>query len=143
MHSHHLTSASKSDDRKALCLSALVFPGAGLFVLHKKNWGLTWLVATLAFLIPLLADTIIRAKTVSDQLAQKLLAEPAADIPALLAQITSLPSWIRQQLTVVEGLLSSTQQTVVYGALLALWLAGLIVTLWVTRQSRSTQPRAE
>lgn len=110
---------------KAIIYSAVIFPGAGYFILKDKKKGFTFAALSAACLIFILFDTLVKANTMANQLVQKFTRNGLIDIQALSQTLSTLPSYIREQLLVIEGPLPAnfiTGLTIVLGVI---WVASL------------------
>ncbi len=97
---------------KALIYSAIVFPGAGYFILNKPKQGLAFLIIALSSLAVLMYDAFQKAQIISEKIVYGYI---PMDISSIRQQIESLPE-------VVDGNLISAA----YMVILVAWLIGVI-----------------
>lgn len=109
---------------KALIFSAIVFPGAGYFILQRRARGWIALGVTLACLFVLLQEANHKAQII----AQKIL---DGSIP-LDVDI------IREQILHADGLYSATSLSLVTGMIGVTWLVGMTDAYRIGRQLEKT-----
>ncbi len=97
---------------KALIYSAIVFPGAGYFILNKPRQGLAFLIIALSSLTVPIYDAFQKAQIISEKIVYGYI---PMDISSIRQQIETLPE-------VVNGNLISAA----YLIILVVWLIGVI-----------------
>ncbi len=111
---------------RALFFSAVVFPGAGFFILGHKRQGYWFLAVTLCVLLFLMADTVYKAQKITENLIASLMRNGILYLEDLLAVLPSLPHTIREQLKTLPGLFPANwvlSLTIVLGVI---WVAGIV-----------------
>lgn len=111
---------------KAIIYSAVIFPGAGYFILNDKKKGFTFAALSAACLVFILFDTLVKANTMANQLVQKFTRNGVLDIQALSQTLSTLPTYIREQLLIIEGPLPASFITGLTVVLAIIWLASLV-----------------
>ncbi len=97
---------------KALIYSAIVFPGAGYFILNKSKQGLAFIIIALGCLALPMYEAFQKAQIISEKIVYGYI---PMNIISIRQEIESLPG-------VVEGHLITSA----YLIIIVLWLIGLI-----------------
>lgn len=112
---------------KAMIYSAIVFPGAGYFILKKHRLGSVFVVLTVILLGAVMYDVYYRAQIIAEQI--------------LLGNISLNPIAIRQAIIDTQGVFSAGLLSGLTYALMALWLVGMIDIIRLSM--KKTQPAPE
>lgn len=97
---------------KAALLSALVFPGAGYFIVNKAKQALSFILLTLAGLSAILYDSVYKAQII----AQKVAA----------GSISLDPNIIRDEILKTQGAINPEIITAITFGIGTLWIVAII-----------------
>ena len=97
---------------KAAIYSAVIFPGAGFFIVNKKRTGYAFLIMTLACLWPIIHEVFYKSRIIVDKIVQ---GELANDFLIIQDQILTQPG------VIPDSVLTGTSMAIAF-----LWLLGVI-----------------
>ena len=98
--------------KKALIYSAIVFPGAGYFILDKVTRGVAALLVTFACLTFIMVDVFHRANIIAEKI---VLGDVALDILK-----------IRQEIHLTPGIYSQQMLELLSLAIVLIWIVGIV-----------------
>ena len=97
---------------KAALLSALVFPGAGYFIVNKTKQALTFILLTLTGLSAIIYDSVYKAQIIAQKVTSGAL--------SLDANI------IREEILKTQGVISPELISAITFAIATLWIVAII-----------------
>lgn len=110
---------------KAAMFSAIVFPGAGYFVVDRKVRGIAALIVTISILIFMMRDIFYRANIIADKIVYGV-------IPYDIASL-------REQILLTPGQLSQELMTNLSLVIALIWIVSIIDAYFVGRRIEATK----
>lgn len=120
--------------------SAFIFPGAGYFIIKDKKKGYAFTAITIACLVFVLYDAMIKARIMADELVQKLSHNGIIDLQDLSQFIPHLPAYVREQMLLIEGPFPASFITGLSIFLGVIWLIGLVGCYYHGKQYDQKSP---
>ncbi len=119
---------------KVLIYSAVIFPGAGYFIIQHTKTAYAFTLVAASFWVFIIYDSMIKARIMADQLVQQLSHNGVIDTQQLTQSLLTLPAYIREQMLIIEGPLPAG---LIVGCSIALgitWLLGMAGSYYHAKQ---------